>query len=114
VKAAFGAPMAGSRTSWNVTRRSIIFRPEGWEGVSFGIPEWIDREGTAAAPSANVASNAFDLNQEGKGSITIAVPKGDVARPMLYSFDIEVKDPSEQTVGASAVATVLLPRSCSA
>ena len=103
----FGAPMAGAKTSWNVTRRSIIFRPEGWEGVSFGIPEWIDREGTATAPSANVASGAFELNKDGKGSITIAVPKGEVARPMLYSFDIEVKDPSEQTVGASAMATAL-------
>jgi len=103
----FGAPMAGSRTSWNVTRRRTIFRPEGWEGMFFGIPDWIDREGNAAEPSANVASNVLDLDREGKGSITIAVPKGDVTRPMLYNFDIEVKDPSEQTVSASAMATAL-------
>lgn len=103
----FGAPMAGSRTSWNVTRRRTISRPEGWEGMFFGIPDWIDREGNAAEPSANVASNVLDLDREGKGSITIAVPKGDVTRPMLYNFDIEVKDPSEQTVGASGMATVL-------
>ena len=103
----FGAPMAGSRTSWNVTRKRTIYWPQGWEGMSFGIPEWIDREGMAAESSVNVASNYFDLDRDGKGAIRIPVPKGDVTRPMLYSFDIEVKDPSEQTVGAATTATVL-------
>jgi len=103
----FGAPMAGSHASWNVTRRRTSYRPDGWENMFFGIPEWIDREGTAAEPSANVASNNVELDREGKAAIKVPVPKGDVTRPMLYSFDVEVKDPSEQTVGAAATATVL-------
>ena len=59
--------MAGSRTSWNVTRKRTIYWAQGWEGMSFGIPEWIDREGMAAESSVNVASNYFDLDRDGKG-----------------------------------------------
>jgi alpha-2-macroglobulin len=103
----FGAPMGGARASWNVTRQRTMFRPAGWEGMFFGIPSWIDEETPAAEPSANVASNWFDLDRDGKGMIRIAVPAGDVKRPMIYSFDVEVKDPSEQTVGAASTATVL-------
>ena len=103
----FGAPMSGALASWRITRYRAYFTPKGLEEFHFGTPEWIERENAAAEPTVNVAADKIELDKNGKGVISLSVAKGTIQRPMRYNIDAEVKDPSEQTVGASGYITAL-------
>lgn len=103
----FGAPMSGAPASWRITRYRTYFTPKGLEEFHFGTPEWIERENRAAEPTVNVAADKIELDKNGRGAISLPIAKGTIQRPMRYNIDVEVKDPSEQTVGASGYITAL-------
>ena len=95
----FGAPMSGVKSSLNITRRRRYFRPKGWEGFSFGVPEYIEKRKVSL--SGRYLSKTFNLTKDGKASKSIKLRSDDVPYPMTYHCDVEVEDVSRQTSSCS-------------
>jgi uncharacterized protein YfaS (alpha-2-macroglobulin family) len=102
----FGAPMSEAKSSLNITRRRTYFSPKGWEGFSFGIPEYLDERQVSL--SSEYLRETINLNKEGKASKTIELRPEDVPFPMDYNCDVEVEDVSKQTSSANQ-NIILLP-----
>jgi len=102
----FGAPMSEAQSSLNITRRRTYFSPKGWEGFSFGIPEYLDERQVSL--SSEYLRETINLNKEGKASKTIELRPEDVPFPMDYNCDVEVEDVSKQTSSANK-NIILLP-----
>jgi len=101
----FGAPMSKASSSLNITRRRSYFRPEGWEGFSFGIPSYLQEEKSSI--SGSYLRETIELDETGKASKTISLQRDDVPYNMTYLCDVEVTDVSRQTSSANKSITVL-------
>ncbi len=101
----FGAPMSGAKSSLNITRRRTYFRPEGWEGFSFGVPRYLDERRVSLA--GRYLRETINLGKEGTASKTIKLRSDDVPYPMTYHCDVEVEDVSKQTSSANKSLTLL-------
>ncbi|MEJ2567394.1 MAG: Ig-like domain-containing protein, partial [candidate division WOR-3 bacterium] len=101
----FGAPMSKASSSLNITRRRSYFRPEGWEGFSFGVPSYLQEEKSSI--SGSYLRETIELDETGKASKTVALRRDDVPYNMTYLCDIEVTDVSRQTSSANKSITVL-------
>ncbi|MBN1694692.1 Ig-like domain-containing protein [candidate division WOR-3 bacterium] len=101
----FGAPMAKASSSLNITRRRTYFRPEGWEGFSFGVPYYLQEEKSSI--SGSYLRETIELDETGKASKTITLRRDDVPYNMTYLCDVEVTDVSRQTSSVNKSITVL-------
>jgi len=104
----FGAPMAGGSGTFRVTARPQEFRPEGWDGFSFGIPEWVyrrfeDRE----TPERSLVEQTKELDDRGHATLDVPAIAQDEPACMAYDVEVEVKDVSGQSIGASETVPVL-------
>ncbi|MCK4597904.1 hypothetical protein KAU04_07670 [bacterium] len=104
----FGAPMSEASSSLNITRRRTHFRPKGWKGFSFGIPEYLAEKKVSL--SGRYLQETIDLDKKGLGKKTIKLRSDDVPYPMTYLCDVEVEDVSKQTISANKSLTLLPDR----
>jgi alpha-2-macroglobulin len=101
----FGAPMSEASSSLNITRRRTYFRPEGWDGFSFGVPQYLEEQKVSL--SGMYLKETIKLDRGGEALKTIRLRRDDVPYPMTYLSDAEVTDVSRQTISANKSITVL-------
>ncbi len=101
----FGAPMSEASSSLNITRRRTYFRPEGWDGFSFGVPQYLEDQKVSL--SGMYLKETIKLDRAGEASKTIRLRRDDAPYPMTYLSDVEVTDVSRQTISANKSITVL-------
>ncbi|MCK5077494.1 MAG: hypothetical protein KAR38_14020, partial [Calditrichia bacterium] len=101
----FGAPMSDAKSHLNITRRRTYFKPKGWNGYSFGIPQYLqDRKVNI---SGRYLKETTNTNKDGRGEKVIELNPEDAPYPMTYHCDVEVEDVSRQTISANKRFTVL-------
>jgi len=105
----FGAPLAGGQVTFVVNAKATDFAPPNWHDFSFAIPDWIaaqmeDRE----SPDKNLLKKTETLDSKGECHLSFPVIAEDVPRPMSLSFEVDVRDISGQSVGASR-SVIALP-----
>ena len=100
----FGAPVAGGRASFYVTRQQKEFTPPGWEKFSFGR-RWFYPEERPEVTS-DVLQGEQALNNQGQGSQQFTIDKT-VPYPMTYRVDVQVADVSNLSVADSKSLLVL-------
>ncbi|MGB3405257.1 MAG: Ig-like domain-containing protein [Microcoleaceae cyanobacterium] len=100
----FGAPVAGGKAQYYVTRTPTTFIPQGWEEYSFG-QQWYWPEEQPSL-SSDVWQRNQVLNEQGKDNQTIKIAK-ELPYPMEYRVDVEVSDVSNLAVSNSQTLTAL-------
>ncbi|NCO36672.1 MAG: hypothetical protein GW893_22785 [Armatimonadetes bacterium] len=104
----FGAPLAGGDATFVVNAKAAHFQPPNWDGYGFALPDWLEEElEDQESPDKNLISKSDSLDGQGQSHIAIPILAADVPRPMEYSVEVDVKDVSGQSVGASRLVTAL-------
>jgi alpha-2-macroglobulin len=100
----FGAPVAGGKANFYVTRQQKDFTPAGWDQFSFGR-RWFYPEERPEVTS-DVLQGEQTLNDQGQGSQQFTLDQN-ILYPMNYRVDVQVADVSNLAVADSKNLRVL-------
>lgn len=96
----FGAPLAGQKVAWNAYLDRDGFRPEGFEGYQFGVPEWYDAE-TERFAGRVLSQSRGTLDDQGNARFAVPVRAAGVDFPLSLMVSADVTSPGRQVIGAS-------------
>ena len=100
----FGAPMNAAMVQWSTWRTAQWFRPEDWDGWSFG-PEYrwweVDREG-----GRGILDSGHGETVAGALKVSVEAPRDETYRPQTLHIEAQVTDADRQVIAASAEVRV--------
>jgi len=102
----YGAPLAGARVTWSLSRTTTEFAPPGQDGFSFGqqLGWWDDEEpGTL---SGVCGGGAGEIDPQGLFPVVGGLAETPGTRSYEYTLEAEVTDVSRQRVAARSSFTV--------
>lgn len=101
----FGASLQKGQARWRAWTESRWFRPEGWDGWSFG-PEhsWWDDDDDYASPG--LLGDAVVELSDGRSTFSQVVPAEGMERPVALFLEAEVEDVDRQVIANRAEVLV--------
>ena len=95
----FGAPLAGQKVNWNAYLDRDSFRPEGFEGYSFGLSEWYEE--TERFAGRILSQKRALLDEQGGARFAAPVQVSGIDFPLSLMISADITSPSRQVIGAS-------------